>query len=174
MTRLAQNPGTTDLAPLPEGAGDARALLDRSGWLADLGDGQLTVLARYLGAYRVPKGGSVFREGAREAFLCVVVSGKIAIVKEDSHHARQGIVALGPGKIVGELSLVDGEPRSATAHALEDSAILVMTKAGYDKLADDFPRLALQLMTRISRTISQKLRQTSGILVEHLHADHDA
>lgn len=174
MGVLAQNLGTTSLVPLPEGAGDARALLDRSGWLADLGDGQLSVLARYLGAYRAPRKGSVFREGAREPFLCVVVSGKIAIIKEDSHHAKQGIVALGPGKIVGELSLVDGEPRSATAHALEDSVVLVLTKAGYDKLSDDFPRLALQLLTRVTRTISQKLRQTSGILVEYLNTDHGA
>ncbi len=168
MPTLAQNLGATSLAPFPQETSGVMRLLEKSGWLRDLGEGQLTVLARHLGAYRALKGGVIFREGAREPFLCVVSAGKVAILKEDSSHAKQGLVTLGPGKVFGALSLVDGEPRSATVTALEDSVLLVLTRAGFEKLSDDFPRLALQLLMRITRTVSQKLRQTSGILVEHL------
>lgn len=169
MSVLAQNLGETSLVPI-EGAEIPR-LLEKSGWMDDLASGQQQVMARYLGAYRAPKGKAIFQEGAREAFLCVVVSGKVTISKENSSHRKRELVNLGRGRILGELSLVDGEPRSAAAVAAEDSTFLVLTKAGFDRLSDDFPRLALQLLARVTRTVSQKLRQTSGILVEYLRAD---
>lgn len=172
MPTLAQNLGETSLVPI-DGA-DVPQLLEKSGWMDELAPGQLQVMARYLGAYRAPKAKTIFLEGAREAFLCVVVSGKVTITKENSAHRKRELVNLGRGRILGELSLVDGEPRSATAVAAEESVLLVLTKAGFDRLSDDFPRLALQLLARVTRTVSQKLRQTSGILVEYLRADPGA
>ena len=142
--------------------------VEETGWLRDFGEGQLAVLSRYLSIHRADKGSVIFREGDREAFLCVLLQGKVFIAKETSSRAQKILVALGPGKVFGELSLVDDEPRSASALAAEDCELLVLTEKAIERLADDFPRLALRFLKHLARLISQKLRQTSGALVEHL------
>jgi CRP-like cAMP-binding protein len=45
---------------------------------------------------------------------------------------------------------------------------MVLTRKQYGKLMDNYPRLALKLLTNLARMMSQRLRRTSGILVEFL------
>ncbi|HCN87611.1 MAG TPA: hypothetical protein DIT28_00290, partial [Oxalobacteraceae bacterium] len=74
----------------------------------------INALAGYVQCYQVPAGTVVFNEGDAGDYMCLVVSGQIEILKEDSEGTRHRIVVIGRGKTVGEMSIIDGEPRSAT------------------------------------------------------------
>ena len=71
---------------------------------------------------------------------------------------------LGPGDWVGEMSILDVMPRSASVRALAPSLLLVLTASDLDKLyRKDLPSYSM-LMMNIARELSRRLRVADGIL----------
>jgi CRP-like cAMP-binding protein len=66
------------------------------------------------------------------------------------------------------MSIIDGEPRSAAAVTAVESTLLVMTADKFNRLLDEWPRVAVVLVMKIAKLMSQYLRQTSGRLIDHL------
>jgi CRP/FNR family transcriptional regulator, cyclic AMP receptor protein len=147
----------------------ARAeLLDATRWANDFTWPEIESLAAHLTLVRKQRGESVFREGDRDPSLFVIAQGAIAILKNDAEEHEKLLARLGPGQTIGEMALLDGEPRSATARAAEDVVLLVLTRGGLDRLVDEKPRLGVKLLWKLARLLSQRLRQTSGALAEHM------
>jgi CRP-like cAMP-binding protein len=70
------------------------------------------------------------------------------------------LAILGPGALVGELSMIDGAPRSASVCALRDSKLSFVSRAAFDAFAESRPELYRQVMTLLAR----RLRDTNGAL----------
>jgi CRP/FNR family transcriptional regulator, cyclic AMP receptor protein len=70
------------------------------------------------------------------------------------------LAILGPGALVGELSMIDGAPRSASVCALRDSRLSFVSRAVFDAFAESRPELYRQVMTLLAR----RLRDTNGAL----------
>jgi len=66
------------------------------------------------------------------------------------------------------MSLIDSERRSATAIAKEECLLLSIDKMGFDQLSEEEPVLALQLIMKITRLLSLRLRKTSSELCDIL------
>jgi CRP/FNR family transcriptional regulator, cyclic AMP receptor protein len=143
-------------------------LLDETRWSRDFDWQEIELLAGHMDLQSVTAGEEVFREGETGEYMGLVVRGRIAILKEDSSGRRRRITTIVAGKTLGEMSLLDLEPRSATAVADTDALLMVLTRKKYGHLIDDYPRLAIRLLTNLARMMSQRLRRTSGILVEFL------
>lgn len=144
-------------------------MLEQTSWANDLDQRQLGLFARYIRVMYADKDVRLFTEGEREHFLTILVDGKIDIVKEDSSGERRVVVTLNRGKTFGELSLLDGGPRSSTAIAREYSTLLILDGDSFDDLEDAHPALAARILRVLARFLSQRLRMTSGRLVDHLH-----
>jgi CRP-like cAMP-binding protein len=99
-----------------------------------------------------PAGTTLTREGEPGDSFVVIVDGH-ATVRQDGRTIRE----LGPGEYFGEISLIDGGPRTATVTA--DTAIdaLVVDREGFGQLMDDFPVVRLDLVS----ALTQRLRATS-------------
>ena len=110
----------------------------------------------------------IVREGSTDAYLCLLVDGKVNVVKEGESGAPKELGSIGPGKTFGEMSLIDGERRSASVVAEERSTLVVLTGDGFSRLSLEVPRLGLKVLFKISKLLSQRLRQTSGALVDRL------
>ncbi|HUT23860.1 MAG TPA: cyclic nucleotide-binding domain-containing protein [Sumerlaeia bacterium] len=143
-------------------------LIDRIQWLKDLSWQQVELLAGCVEAFAVAKGEEIFREGDRPAFMCLIGAGRVSIVKEDSSSSRKKITNLGRGQAFGEMSLVDGEPRSATVLAATNVLLLLLTRENFYSLLEDYPPIGVKVLLRIMRSMSQRLRMTSGVLVDAL------
>jgi CRP-like cAMP-binding protein len=100
--------------------------------------------------------------------LCLIVDGRVSVMKQGAGGAAKQISSAGAGRVVGEMSLIDGEPRSASVVADEPSTLVVLTGEGFAHLSSENPRLAIKVLLKISKLISQRLRQTSGALVDYL------
>ena len=135
-------------------------------WTMDLVYDELFSLGGYLASYQLPAGKVLFDEGSREPYLVILIEGKIEILKLDSTMCLRLVTTLRDGKVFGEMTLMDGEPRSATARAKEDSVIYVLTKENYRFMQEQDPRLALIITLKMAKFVSQKLRQTTGQWVE--------
>lgn len=101
------------------------------------------------------KGQVIFREGdsAKQAYL--IRSGKVAIYK-DVNGQKNFVAFMVPGQILGEMAIITGEPRSASAEAAEFCELLVMDKKTLQNaLGDTLPiikALLNQLIVRINET----------------------
>ena len=142
-------------------------LIDATTWCNDFSWNQIETLAQFFEPLDVPKGYYVFREGANKAYMCLVATGSVVILKDHDGPSLKPLANIGRGRTFGEMSLLDGQPRSASAVARVDSKLLVLTSEKFSNLCARYPRLGLSLVLKIANQLSQKLRQTSGQVVAH-------
>ncbi len=90
----------------------------------------------------------IFLAGESGSEMFIVRTGKVAI-------KAGGMIVenVGPGGVFGEMSLIDGSPRSATAVAAEPSEIAVIGKDGFRALVQKSPEFALTVMQIMARRI---------------------
>lgn len=129
---------------------------------------ELTTLSQYLHVYHVPSGTVLYSEGKKDNFLSFLVSGKIRILKTDADNVHKEIAVIRSGASLGEMSIIDDFPHSASALTIEDSEIIILTKPNLELICEKIPQLGNKLLWRIAWQLSVRLRQTSGVLVDHI------
>ena len=100
--------------------------------------------------------------------MCILLDGRLLIRKEDDAGQSKQLAVVRPGKCIGEMSLLDDSPCSATVQAESDAMLLLMTRERFHALIDEHPVLANLFILKIARLLSLRLRQTSGALVDRL------
>ena len=105
----------------------------------------------------MPTGSLIVDQGqtGREAF--VIISGT-AVVKRNG----KKVANLGPGSVVGELSLLDHGPRTATVVAESDVTLFVISQRHFLGVIDDVPALAHKLLASLAGRIRDLDRQYYG------------
>ena len=103
-------------------------------------------------------GDYLFRSGDRADRLYVVRTGRLRVLVEDADCPRV-VRELGPGAILGELALLTGSPRSASAQAVRDSELLSLGADRFDALIADDPRFARALL----RELAGQLQRSGGL-----------
>ena len=90
----------------------------------------------------VRKGETIFKQGESGDALYLIDDGGVNIVSGNDSAGRNNILAeLGPGQSFGEMALLTGEPRSATAVATLNTSLLKIDKEHFDELIDRSPNL---------------------------------
>jgi len=173
VLKIHANVPADSISPAPPAVPDAEhelilEMLEETSWANDLDQRQLGMLARYLRVMYADTDVRIFSEGDRGHFLAILTDGKIDIVKEDTNGERHVVVTLNRGKTFGELSLMDGGLRSSTAIAKCYSMLLILDEDSFDDLEDAHPALAARILRILARFLSQRLRMTSGRLVDKL------
>jgi selenocysteine lyase/cysteine desulfurase len=113
-----------------------------------LDDADLARLFGAMGELELAEGDVVFAAGEPADGLYVVIAGTVEIaVQRGPHRHRLGV--LGPGKVFGELSLVDRGDRTATCTALADAVLLEFGAVHVDGLAEESTALASRLIEAI-------------------------
>lgn len=116
---------------------------------------------------RLSKGGVLFREGDPGDRLYVVAKGKVKLGTASTDGRDALLAVVGPGEMIGELSLFDPGPRTATATALTD---VVAREVGHDALRpwlSGRPEVAEALLTALAR----RLRRTNEAMSDLVFSD---
>ena len=158
--------GVTDLVFEDTDPQMRASALDRTPWSNEFKWDVVQVLARHMNMYRVTERGVLFHEHAAEAFMCIVLEGRVKVVKETSDGEPKVLTEFGNGKVIGEMSLLDGRPRSATLVASTDVNVLIFAANDLNRMLARNPEVAFRLLQRIARDVSLRLRHTSGQLVD--------
>ncbi len=119
---------------------------------------QLNRLAPLLEPVAWPKGARVFDMGEMGMELFIITSGHIGISVDPNTSQQVFINELRTGDCLGEMSLIDNEPRSATAHVLEDSEALALEKEKLHGLLMTYPELGIGML----RALSLRLRSLTS------------
>ena len=107
----------------------------------------------------------LFREGDPRRLFAIIVSGSIAIEKDDGSGRPTTLVTLGPGEVIGEGILLDDSPHGTTAVVLERVDLLLFSADVVRQLPVERPQLFAALLGRAARAISQRLRSADATLV---------
>lgn len=143
-------------------------MIDETPWSTSFVWREVELLARYMQAHSASRGTTIFAEGDPSRYLVLVIKGKVDIVKRDSSGGDHVMTTIGPGKTLGEMALVDHEPRSATAVAATDTLLMLLTEEQFEVLTRTYPGLGYKLVLKLAKMLSQRLRRTSGVLVDYL------
>ncbi len=131
----------------PPGAERLGLLRDCSFFRA-FGDDELERLLGHMTEGDVPAGALLFEAGSAGGRLFVVADGTVEIAVARGAR-RHRLAVLGPGKVLGEVSLVDRGPRSATCTALEDAVVLELSAEAFDELAGRGSDLSLRMLEAV-------------------------
>lgn len=96
----------------------------------------------------VPDGQVLTRQGASGGEFFIVLDGKVAIEKDG-----QRIATMNPGDFLGEIALIDGKPRTATARADGDTRLLVIGRAPFHELMDEFPSIRISVLEALAERV---------------------
>jgi CRP-like cAMP-binding protein len=140
----------------------ACAALARSPLFHGIDDDELTRIAGTMARRRFRKGEVIFHAGDPGDSLHVVVEGRVKITRESSDGDEAIVVILSPGDAFGELVLLDGAPRSASATAMEPTETMTMPRSAFAQLVDGASPFRWQLLTGIA----QRVRRLTDQLAE--------
>lgn len=127
----------------------------------DLTDKELETVVKAAVQKNYMRGDEVFSQGERAKALYLIQSGTIKIEQKPDSGDVVSVARLGAGAHFGEMAFIDGEARSATATAAEQSELIVID---YDKLSDIFisnPAIATHFYRQMAHFLCGRLRVTT-------------
>jgi CRP-like cAMP-binding protein len=149
---------------------NAAELLTAPSALMQLSLDEAQVVVRYMHAQDFSEGTVFIREGdARDTdFMALVLSGDVVVESiVVSRISPITVTVLGPGSMHGELSLIDGLPRSASCTASSDLRCAILTRVGMLQLLKDDPQIGAKLMMAIAMRTGARLRDNTEKLKKY-------
>ena len=136
---------------------DKAAALGEIPLFHNLHDKELIEIAHHADEVAVSNGTTLTEQGASGDAFYLLVEGTAEVSRDGTV-----IADLGPGDSVGEMALLDGEPRSATVVMTSDGTVLTMPRQEFLGVLDEIPAIAHKLLA----TLSMRLREANRRLVE--------
>jgi CRP/FNR family transcriptional regulator, cyclic AMP receptor protein len=96
----------------------------------------------------VPDGQVLTQQGASGSEFFVVLDGQVAIEKDG-----QRVATMHPGDFLGEIALIDGRPRTATARAEGATRLLVLSRSSFNDLMDEFPSVRAAVLEALAERV---------------------
>jgi CRP/FNR family transcriptional regulator, cyclic AMP receptor protein len=147
------------------------ALIQRSALFENFNLAEIRLLSQFMNAYGAEPGVEVIGEGDAGDFMMLLLEGNIDVFKRDRWNAQRLIAVLQPGHTVGEMSMIDGEPRFATCVAEDRCLVTVLTREALARIILEQPVLGAKILMELVLMLSQRLRQTSQRLVSYMDRD---
>ncbi|MBX3660562.1 MAG: cyclic nucleotide-binding domain-containing protein [Ramlibacter sp.] len=170
-----------------EGLSQRPDLLARSALLQDFSPAEADVLGAAMVLVRASAGQVLIAEGTVDDWMMLLLSGTVDVTKRRVDAAARGagagdareseggdpagaarLAVLRPGAVIGEMSMLDGEPRYATCVALDDVEAAVLTRSAVARLIGEHPAVGAKLLVKITQLLAQRLRNTSNQLVRSI------
>ena len=132
---------------------------------SELKDETLSQLSRTGSVQSFSKDSIILSEKEAGSALFIIISGKVKIsrISEEDNDKEVILALLNPSDFFGEMSLLDGLERSATATAMDDSKIFIIQRNDFLQLLNDNPDVSIALL----QELTQRLR-TAGMKIKAL------
>lgn len=127
---------------------------------ASLSDDAAARLRELLELELRPAGSVLFRKGESGGSMYLIEGGRVRIHFEDENGDEVTLAELARGDFFGEMAILDGKPRSATATVAEDARLAVLARADFHDFVRRSPDVALTMLG----AIAERLRHTDEML----------
>lgn len=155
------SPRTRALTEVPALTEAAIELLRTPNALGMLSADDALVVATHMRLVSFPAGATLLREGdqSQNSYMLLVLTGDVTVEMNDPMGGQSvEVSALGPGSLLGEMGLIDGEARSVTCVAASPVQAGGLSRKALERLIDIHPKVAARLMVAIAKRLSDRLR----------------
>ena len=128
-----------------------------------LGEPEFEKLAQLTVDQTYPKGSMIILAEDVGDTLFIIRKGQIKISVFHADGREVIFSLLGPGKVFGELALLDGKPRSANAMALKDSELLTIRRSDFLQLIYENPQVATSLLAELASRLRRTDEKIEGL-----------
>lgn len=148
----------------------AAELLRSSTALIQLSEAEAITVVSYMETRHCAEGEAIIRQGdsggsGDDGFMALVVEGEVTVEALNvSRIDAQTVNVLGPGHLMGEMSLMDGAARSATCTASTDVRCAVLNRHALEAMIAEEPATAAKLLSAVALRLSRRLREADGKL----------
>lgn len=159
--RAIEGSGTAELA--------ARLLIAPTA-LMQLSYEEAMVIVSYMMPSLISMGTTFIKEGDKSdtGYMLLLLEGEVTVESIIvSRHIPVTVRVLEPGSLIGEMGLVDGQPRLASCTASTDISCAILSRAALEELSEDHPKTAAKLMFAVSLRIAERLRETAEKLKKY-------
>jgi len=118
----------------------------------------LASVARIVEEVELIPGENFIQEGATEDCLYLIIDGEVRV-----HHGEHTLQTMGPGKTVGELALLDPEPRSASVTAVDDVLLFRIYREPFEEVMADRPEIAQGIIRNLTRLVRSQGRTIADL-----------
>lgn len=147
----------------------AQHILEKVGrvrFFEDLQAEDVQLLTALMQTYHAPADAIIIREGDVDDFMLWIIEGKVRVMKRDKYGNARQLGVVGSGMTLGEMSMIDGEPRFASCVAEEPTTLAVLTRDAMVRLLLEQPHLGSKLLIKLVTLLSRRLRETSDALLK--------
>jgi len=123
-----------------------------------LGKRDLSLILNIIHSRSYLTGEYIFYQGDPGIGLYVIREGKVRIIRADEDDNEIELAIFSKGDFFGELAMVDGEKRSASAVAKTDVRAAVIFKPDLDEFIEKYPKKGINILFGISKIIATRLR----------------
>lgn len=116
----------------------------------------------------------VLEEGSYGPRMMVILEGTVEILRRDPNGVQRTITELGPGEILGEMSLLLEMPRTATVRAISELRVFAMDRAAFQELVDSGDPAILKFGLQLARVMAVRLMNLNDKVVDLLMASEGA
>jgi CRP/FNR family cyclic AMP-dependent transcriptional regulator len=158
---------SVDQIPVSQGTSGsevAARLLSAPEALTGLALEEARVVVSYMTSRFFPANTTFIREGdaSDSGFMALLIEGEVIVERVTiSQGEPVTIRVLGPGSLIGEIGLVDSEPRSASCTANSDVWCAILTRDSISTMIERDPVVAARLLLGVSANIAERLRDTN-------------
>lgn len=169
---MAENSGTSmPIEFVGEGGSMAdriTQMLQKSPLFVGFSLDEIRRLANFMKLYRAEPGVAILREGDPGDYMMLLLDGRVDVLKYDRQKRQKHLGSIAAGQTLGEMSMVDGEPRSASCVTLEPSVYAVLSRDTLARIVNEEPRLGAKLLVQLLEMLTQRLRDSGVTLVDYL------
>jgi CRP/FNR family transcriptional regulator, cyclic AMP receptor protein len=135
---------------------------------SDLTDEEVELLIPHIVVQYFDDTQLIFSEGNAAEALYIIVSGMVKITKRIDEKREKTLTQIKPTLCFGEMALLDGNVRSASAKAVGSTTLITFTKVGFDTLTTNHTETGMKILMRLSILLSKRLRETNDQIVDIL------
>jgi CRP/FNR family transcriptional regulator, cyclic AMP receptor protein len=147
-------------------ARDNAALLRNSALLDHFTNAEAETLGGVMLRVRAQPGQILIQEDTIGDWMMLLLSGTVDVTKRSARGEPSRLAVIKSGASVGEMSMLDCEPRYATCSALEEVEVGVLTRIAIEQLIREHPAVGAKLLVKLTQILAQRLRNTSNQLVK--------
>lgn len=119
------------------------------------------LLCDYMVCFGTGKDVTLLSEGTTGDFLVIILTGEVAVIKESDETGKRLVVRVGPGGVLGEMSLIDGQPRSASCLTTQPTDFAVLTRHKLNAILAEHPPLGTKVLLLLLQLLTSRLRDTT-------------
>lgn len=142
------------------------SILNQISLLGGLTEEQLHRIFPLLGSMRHEKGAVIFEQGGRPTHIYIVQSGCVKMVVDVDGTVME-LIEFGTGQCFGETSVIGIQPHSATALAMEDTELIILSRDALHSLYKTDKDIFGMVVLNIAREACRRLYHTDEILLHY-------